>query len=75
MNRRTKLGLGLAVAGITFASLMAFTGKGNHFRNSCDQKCSYMRHHHCHEGEDGNPEKPASNQEYKSTVADSTKAY
>lgn len=74
MNRRTKFILGLAVAGITFASLMAFTGRGNHFRNSCEHHCNYMRHHHCHEGEDANQEKPASNQEYKTTEADSTNA-
>jgi hypothetical protein len=73
MKRSTKLILGFAVAGITFASLMAFTGRGNHFRNACDHQCGYSQHHHCHEGEDANKEKPASNQDSK-TEDDSTKS-
>ncbi|MGB4848206.1 MAG: hypothetical protein WBP41_09835 [Saprospiraceae bacterium] len=74
MNRRTKLALGFAVAGITFASLMAFTGRGNHFRQPCDHHCGYTQHHNCHGGAGMNNEKSESNQGSKSVEDDSTKA-
>ena len=41
MKRRTKLALGFTVAAISFASLMAFTERGRHFRHYGNHHCEY----------------------------------
>ena len=74
MKRRTKLALGFTVAAISFASLMAFTERGRHFRHYGNHHCEYDRNNDWRGGEDANNYNPVSKPENKTAGADSAKS-
>jgi hypothetical protein len=74
MKRSTKLVVGITIAAITFASLMAFTGGKHHFRHYGYHQSGYGKAHDCSDREDANKDKLESKKESKPVEVDSTKA-